>query len=468
MQSQKQKKNLLGLGEGYKDSQIGEAIYRNHLPTLIEKEIYQQYPKAQKNDWKLGALHDEWDSFLGYSGINIKAPRDHLKTFFFSEMYPLSRAKFEPGITIRIFSGTDPLAISILDRIKKKWAKTPYFKDLLVGADLDNKKQVRFSNGSEIFAQGFGGKIRGGHSDIIILDDIIDSGVIYSDEANKKTKERLATEVLPMAEPNTQIIIVGTLQREDDVYGVDWEDMEEGERNWISKTYDAIINEEKHISLYPEKWDWKHLMAKKAQITKLSGEKWFLKEYRNMAVNLVGEIIDINWKKTYKELPSGLKIYTGWDLSVGKDPDAGDYTAKITFGIDKDQNIYIINVFRSRIDFGKRVKAVINSGKLEKPTRIAIEDNVFQADTVQVAKRNSLLPIVGVKTTINKVQKFNEQLVPLFENGKVFLREHDQMQEKFWEELCSLPRGSHDDMCDALCIGIKDLLNIAPVTMEWL
>jgi len=85
-----------------------------------------------------------------------------------------------------------------------------------------------------------------------------------------------------------------------------------------------------------------------------------------------------------------------------------------------------------------------------------------------MAKRNSLLPIVGVKTTINKVQKFNEQLVPLFENGKVFLREHDQMQEKFWEELCSLPRGSHDDMCDALCIGIKDLLNIAPVTMEWL
>jgi len=379
----------------------------------------------------------------------------------------LSRAKFEPGITIRIFSGTDPLAIDILDHIKKKWARTPYFKDLLVGADLDNKKQVRFSNGSEIFVQGFWSKIRGGHSDVIILDDIIDSSVIYSDDANKKAKERLATEILPMAEPDTQIIIVGTLQREDDIYSVDWESIE-GERNWISRTYDAIVNERKHITLYPEKWSWDQLMAKKAQITKLSGEKWFLKEYRNMAVDLVGEIIDVNWKKTYKELPKGLTVYSGWDLSVGKDPDKGDYTAKITFGINKKQDIYIINVFRGRLDFGKRIKAVLNAGKLEKSKRIAIEDNVFQADTVQVAKRNSLLPIVGVKTTINKVQKFNEQLVPLFENGKVFLLEGDRMQEEFWRELCSLPRGAHDDMCDAFCIGIKDLLNVTPLTIEWL
>ena len=412
-------------------------------------------------------MHDEWDGFLECVGINIKAPRDHLKTFFFSEMYALSRAKFGQGISIRIFSGTDSLSIDILDHIKKKWARTPYFEDLLVGAELDNKKQVRFSNGSEIFAQGFWSKIRGGHSDIIILDDVIDSSVIYSDEANKKAKERLATEILPMAEPDTQIIIVGTLQREDDIYSIDWESMEE-ERNWISRTYDAIVNEEKHITLYPEKWSWKHLMAKKAQITKLSGEKWFLKEYRNMAVSLVGEIIDVNWKKTYKKLPEGLTVYSGWDLSVGKDPDAGDYTAKVTFGVDNNQNIYIINVFRGRLDFGKRIKAVLGAGKLEKPSRIAIEDNVFQADTVQVAKKNSLLPIIGVKTTINKVQKFNEQLVPLFENGKVFFLEGDKMQEEFWKELCSLPRGAYDDMCDALCIGIKDLLNVTPVKLEWI
>ena len=466
MQTPKSKKNLLEFGGNYKDSQIEKAIYQNHLATLIEKEIYPHYPKAKRNNWRLGKLHDEWNGFLGYLGINIKAPRDHLKTFFLSEMYALSRAKFEPGTTIRIFSGTDPLAIDILDHIKKKWARVPYFKDLLVGADLDNKKQVRFSNGSEIFVQGFWSKIRGGHSDIIILDDIIDSQVVYSDEANKKAKERLAAEILPMAEPDTQIIIIGTLQREDDIYSIDWEGIE-GERNWISRTYDAIVDEEKHITLYPEKWSWDQLMAKKMQITKLSGEKWFLKEYRNMAVSLVGEIIDVKWKRTYKTLPEDLTIYSGWDLSVGKDPDAGDYTAKITFGINKNQDIYIISVLRKRLDFGKRIKAVLNAGELEKPTRIAIEDNVFQADTVQVAKKNSLLPIIGVKTTINKVQKFNEQLVPLFENGKVFLKEGDKMQEEFWKELCSLPRGAYDDMCDAFCVGLKDLLKMVIPTIDW-
>lgn len=154
-----------------------------------------------------------------------------------------------------------------------------------------------------------------------------------------------------------------------------------------------------------------------------------------------------------------LVVYTGWDLSVGKDVDSGDYTAKLTFGVDKDNNVYIIHVYNERIDFGKRIRKVIEFGRAERPARIAIEDNVFQADTVQVAKSNAEdLNIIGVHTTINKVQKYNEMLVPLCENGKLYLLEGDEMQDKFWQQLCSLPRGGYDDMADAFCIGLKDIL----------
>jgi phage terminase large subunit-like protein len=421
---------------------------------MIEREIYPQNEKSK--NWKLGNLHHEWNNlFLHFQGILIKAPRSHLKTFFFFEAKSLQLCKFNQGMEIRYFTSGDDMAIEKLDHIKDM-LKFPYFKSMLIGADINNKTEIKFANGSKIYAQGFGGKFRGGHPNYIVIDDVIDSQVIYSGDWNKKTKERLATEILPMAEPTTQIVIIGTLQREDDLYSIDFSKILG--LKWFVKSYDAIVDEEKKITLYPEKWDWDSLMAKKIEITELVGEKWFDKEYRNIAVNLVGEIIKPEWKRTYQELPPNLSIYTGWDLSVGKDLDKGDWTAKITFGIDSEQHIYIISVYRARIDFGKRIRAVIEAGEIESPIRIGVEENVFQADTVQMAKDNSTLNIQGVKTTINKIEKFNQMLVPLFENGRVHLREGDAMQELFWRELCSLPRGKFDDMSDAFCVGLQGVI----------
>lgn len=430
-----------------------EIAYQNDLPFFIEEEIYKYDSEAKKENWKLGKLHQEWNEFLKEKRICIKAPRDHLKTFFFSESYLTRRLRYNQDDEIQIFSKTDKLAIRILDKIKKRIFKNPNLEYLGgKGADFWSKTEIRCSNGATIYAQGFWSAIRGGHPKLIILDDVIDSQVIYSDEQNEKAKERLASEILPMAEPETQIIMVGTLQREDDIYGA----VNSGE--WFSKTYDAILDEGKKITLFPEKWDWKKLMKRKEEISALKGEKWFLKEYRNMPVKLLGEIIKKEWIEWYDILPENLRIFSGWDLSVGKELDKGDYTACITFGINEKGNIYIIRVWKERIDFPTRLKKVIEFAKFDKPLKIKIESNTFQADSVQVLKENTALPIEGVKTTENKIKKFSEELAPLFENRKVFLKKGDEMHQVFADELCSLPRGKYDDICDAFCIGLKDVL----------
>ena len=428
-------------------------VYHDDLCFFIKEEIYKHDLDATKNKWKLGKLHQEWNNFLNEKRICVKAPRDHLKTFFFSESYPIKRLKYNHDDEIQIFSKTDKLAVRILDKIKKRIQRNPNLRYLAGhGADFWSKTEIRCSNGATIYAQGFGSAIRGGHPKLIILDDIIDTQVVYSDEQNEKTKERMAGEILPMAEPDTQIIIVGTLQREDDIYAtVD-------PRHWLIKSYDAIVDEENHKTLFPEKWDWDKLMKRKEEITALKGEKWFLKEYRNWPVKLLGEVIKNEWIGWYDKLPEGLRIYSGWDLSVGKDLEKGDYSACITFGVDNKGNVYIIRAFRGRIDFPTRLKKVVEFAKFDKPLKIRIESNTFQADSVQVLKTNTGLPIEGVKTTENKVKKFSEELAPLFENRKVFLKKGEESHQIFADELCSLPRGKYDDMSDALCIGLKDVM----------
>lgn len=449
------------------------------MPFLIEQEIYKHDDKAKLKGWRLGKLHDEWNDLLNrYQLIVITAPRDHLKTFFFSEMEALRHAMDNANAYVRIFSKSDKLAIRILDAIKKH-AEAPYFAHLLKGADRNSKTEIIFSNGSKIEASGFWSSQRGGHPSLMILDDVIDMQVVYSEDQNKKSRERLANEIIPMAEPDTKIIFVGTSQREDDIYNINWENETEGIHSAIHKNYDAIVDEDNKITLFPEMWTWQALMEKKRQIVELAGERFFLKEYRGKMVAQLGTLINPQWLKTYKTLPhvvndkgevvmKKLEVYTGWDLSVGKDPEKGDYTAKITFAYDYETRlIYILSVYRARINFARRVHAIGDHAESDRPLKVAVEDNVFQTDTMQTAKNNFNVTIIGVTTIRNKNEKFEFELAPLFENGRVLLLEGDKMQMLFWEELLSLPSGEHDDMADAFCNGLK-LLPIAKKASDYI
>lgn len=456
----------------YTEEETKATLYRYRLPTLIEREIYPFMQRARDRAWRLGRVHWEWNQLLNdYDLIEILAPRDHLKTFFCVESYALAQAVLVPETTIKIFSKSDRGAIKSLDNIKR-YGKYPYFKSQFEKASLDNRTELQLPNGSKIEAAGFFSNQRGGHYDIMIFDDIIDAQVIYSDGVNEKTKTRMAMEILPMAEPETKIIIVGTIQRDDDLYSTKWDEVLSGEHKAVRRVYDAIVDEDKHLTLYPEKWDWESLMVKKKQITEMSGERFFLKEYRNQTAGMVGEIIKPQWKKTYTQLPhvknekgevtaKRLEVYTGWDLSVGKDPTKGDYTAKATIAYDfETRDIYLLSVYQERIDFPNRLRAIGSHAELEKPLKVAIEDNVFQADTVQTAKANINVPIVGVTTIRNKVEKYHHELAPIVEAGRLHIKEGDPMQEKFWQQLTALPASAHDDMADAFCNALK-LLPIA-------
>jgi len=450
------------------EKEIREYLYKQDLCYLIDQEIYAHYNPAKKGNWRLGKLHQEWNELLKNQGIVIEAPRDHLKSFFFCEAYPLEKCEQDDDMTVLIIGSSTGLANKRLDHIKK-FASLPRWKHLLKNADIDSRKQVRFSNGAEIETTGFGGKVRSGHYKLIILDDPIDSQVIYSEDWNKKTRERLATEILPMAEPDTQIIIDGTIQKDGDLYSVDWGSLKK-DIVWVKRVYDAIVSEEKHLTLYPEKWTWEKLMAKMQEIVVLTGDdKFFLKEYRNMKVDLIGEIVKSEEIMGYDILPEGqYKALWGWDLAVGKKPDKGDYTAGIHLKLNKSNgNIFIDKIVRKRIDFDGRLKEIVAGYQLFPETiRVAVEEVAFQYDSVQTLKKKTNMPIMGVKTTKNKIEKFNEMLKPLFGNRKVFIKNGIENRQEFISELTSLPRGKHDDCADSLCLALHGIEKVAEPNMR--
>ncbi len=153
-----------------------------------------------------------------------------------------------------------------------------------------------------------------------------------------------------------------------------------------------------------------------------------------MPVNISGEIVKVNDIQGYDVLPSdcwglnqdgtkkiNINNYWGWDASVGKNPDSGDYTGGVHFYRSEKGDIFIDKIVNKRIGFDDRLKEITANGKLYPDAiRIAVEQNTFQYDSVQTLKMNTSLPIVGVQTTKNKIEKFNEVLPPLFGNRKGF------------------------------------------------
>ena len=229
----------------------------------VEDVIYPYHPENRKQGghWRLGKMHKEvWAPRLNQQRSLQLGPRAHLKTFFFAESYPLHRCIFNAPDEWRIFLETDGQAYERLDHIKSYILNTPSLRYLAgKGSRLWNRGEIVLANGSRIKAQGFWSKTRGGHANLV-LDDIISIAVLYSDMLNQKAKERLRLEILPQALAHHQTIVVGTLQREDDVYA----SLPDGLYNPLVQ--DAIVDEEKQQVLWPEGWPWDALMAKKTEL----------------------------------------------------------------------------------------------------------------------------------------------------------------------------------------------------------
>ncbi len=139
---------------------------------FMAQELLRGPPEAPCNGrFLVGEHHEEWDHLVShFDRVCVPAPRDHGKTFFFDFAYPIWRAAHEPRGIGFIFSATQPQAERILADIKNELESNPRLRWLVP----DNKKvwsstSIVLSNGHQIYARGFGTRVRGAHPNWIVV-----------------------------------------------------------------------------------------------------------------------------------------------------------------------------------------------------------------------------------------------------------------------------------------------------------
>lgn len=144
-----------------------------------------------------------------------------------------------------------------------------------------------------------------------------------------------------------------------------------------------------------------------------------------------------------------------------------DCTAMWVIGLGHDQNYYVIDMVRDRLNLAQRAKLLLNLHRKYLPVRngVRYERYGMMTDIEHIkalqAGENYRFDIVEVGGSAVKNDRIGGRLLPLFEGGRVYLprtlwytqsdgKTVDLVKSFVEEEYACFPVSRHDDMLDAL------------------
>ena len=426
--------------------------------------------KPYNGRFLIGEHHEEWDYLLRhYDRLCILAPRDHGKTFFWDFAVPIWKALTQPNGIGFIFSATQDQASRILGDIRHEIETNPRLQWLVPARkDKWSGTHIRLANGHQIYARGFGTKVRGAHPTWIVVDDGLNDETAYSDVVRQKQIDYFYTAITNMIVPGGQIIVVGTPFHQADLYA----DLQKNPE-YEFKRYRAINTDEhgNDFALWPERYGLERLRRRRDEI----GVVRFTREFQcdpiadDMSLFpgwlFRGDPVEQPYgvclgmdKEFWDKL--GVSAFMGVDFAMSSSVSA-DYTVVWTMGTDKHGNRWIMDIQREKgLGFQQQLSLIKEAAKKYEPGLIFLESNQMQRIFGDELIRTTDLPIKKFVTTAqnkNALDKGVPSLRVLLENQKFRIPRGDarsveltdfwinEMRAFTWSDGKLQSVGTHDD-----------------------
>lgn len=401
------------------------------------------------------------------------APRGFGKSTVGDVDYCITRILRDPNIRIMIGSKTQTQAQAFLKEIRTHFEQNDnllrIFGDWKTHKDnvwndrefTVNKRNI-IKKEATVTALGASGAVISKHFDIIIGDDLVGLENARTERQRANLKEWFYSSLIPTLEPDGEIHILGTRYNPLDLY----ED--------LIKSGNYTINIQKAIQIIngveSSLWEGKFTIEKLKQIRAESGKIIFNMQYQNDTELAKGKIFKAKYFKYYEEYKldydfqtakiriknaegidqwKKVRVYMGADLAISeKENEDNDYFVLMMIGVDDEKNVYVLEYVKERLTFNSQLNTIISYGRDKYPMveRVGVETVAYQKSLAQELRRLSLLPIININTSKDKVTRAMRRSAN-FENGKVFFRENmDDLEEC----LLLFPEVDHDDLFDAL------------------
>jgi phage terminase large subunit-like protein len=477
------------------------------------------YLKNDDGDPLVPAPHhwDWYDLFLAQlrgeiRHLAIMAPKDHAKSTIFSKVIPLyltcvpeipgAVAKHGPNVRIINGSVNSELAEQFFLANRNELERNelliedfgPFRPERTDGGKWTQSRViVRRSSTSQSptwRAVGTGKPVQGGRSDWVFADDISDLENSATQLQRDKVGNWFDGDLLGTLAPDEPVgagghaLVIGTAKhRDDQMHRLEKKSKEPGS-GWTFRRYDAVVDEANKVTLWPMRWSWDALMAKKTDV----GSVTFNRDYRNVAVNdetalfkmeLLGQAFrpELTFVDSYGDKEGETDVVTaGVDLAIIEDErDAqksdGDYTVVTVWRRMPNGARRLIWGFRRR-GLGMTPQITLTESTLRRYQALKIA--IVEANQAQRWFASSLLTAAKGDLPIQKhvtgrgvrvdLYEGVPSLVALFEAGMVELPMGDEQSRAFVEILVNELHGfgveSHDDTVMSMWlneVGIKKL-----------
>ena len=401
------------------------------------------------------------------------APRGHGKSTVGDVDFCITKILRDPNIRIMIGSKTQTQAQAFLKEIRTHFEQNTdllrIFGDWKESKDnvwndrefTVNKRTV-IKKEATVTALGASGAVISKHFDIIIGDDIVGLENARTEKQRTGLIEWFYSSLIPTLEPDGEIHILGTRYNPLDLY----EDLIKSGNYTVNiqRAIQIVDGEERSL------WEEKFSIERLRQIRAESGKIIFNMQYQNDTELAKGKIFKAKYFKYYEEYKLDydfqtakvrvksadgidtwikVRVYMGADLAISeKENENNDYFVLMMIGVDADKNVYVLEYVKERLTFNAQLNMVISYGRDKYPMveRVGVEANAYQRALAQELRRLSLLPIININTSKDKITRAMRRSAN-FENGKVFFREGmDDLEEC----LLLFPEVDHDDLFDGL------------------
>jgi predicted phage terminase large subunit-like protein len=392
----------------------------------------------------------------------ILMPRGTFKSTLALEAFIIQQIILNPDIRILITTENFSNSKHYLGLIKKQFESNELLRSLygdFVGLTGWREDYItvlqRKVNSKEptIMCGGVDKTITGFHYDLIVADDIVTPNNIGTiEQINKVINYYKDFNNLVDKTKDCRVIIIGTRWNFNDLYQhiVDNEYM--NFNIFIRQAY----NDDGTL-FFPKILPEEEL----SRLRQSLGNYLFSCNYLNNPTDKEHAKFKQEWMKYYPrdmEVPhlSDMNVYTTVDPAISERVQ-GDFSGIITVGVDSDNNKFVLETKRLKVNPFELINEIFENYKKYKPLAVGIEMAVFQKVLKywmmqEMQKRNLFIPITELKADNSKSKEYRiSGLQPIFEFGSIYLNKD---QRELEDELLTFPIMRHDDLIDPLAYQV--------------
>lgn len=468
--------------------QVFDALCRTNLSAFMEKafSILEPGRKFEMN-WHIECISEHLQA-LHTGELNdliINMPPRMLKSVAIAQIYPSWVIGHQPG---HQFIGAS-YAHSLAERnvmkaryiINSEWYKR-VFPNVHLSTDMNQKDYWTTTKNGQYKGTGIGGTITGFGADTLIIDDPINPKEAVSDTIRVSAIDEIRSTLFSRFNKYDDRKFVMVMQRLHDADPTG-DLLKDGGYHLLKLP--AVAPSHIHIQLKDKSWDMEPGQYLSERLSKSALDKLqtdlglyhFAGQYLQEPVPLGGGDFKPEWVQYYPNgsvKPKEMNLYIIVDPAGGeelnkKKKKLSDWTAMIVLGAASDNNIYVLDMIRDRLNPTERVEALFLLHRkwnelTGKPPKVGYEKYGMMTDTHYIREQMKAqcyhFPLVELGGSMAKEERIR-RIIPDLQNNRLYLpdnmiyvdnegRRFDLVHELVNGEMPTFPRARHDDMLDAL------------------